>query len=58
MQKILNCMVADIFQIKSAHNFFIKAVFTSAIPTYMNFGTLYNGLLAVFDFVLHSSGEA
>ena len=58
MQKILNCMVAHIFEIKSAHTFFIKAIFTSAILICMNFGTFYNGLLAVFDFVVHSSGEA
>jgi len=51
-------MVAHFFQIKSAHSFFIKAIFTSAIPIYMKFGTLYNGLLAVFDFVVHSGGEA
>jgi hypothetical protein len=51
-------MAAHIFQIKSSHSFFIKAVFTSAIPIYMNLGTFYNGLLAVFYFVVHSSGEA
>jgi len=58
MQKILNCMVAHIFQIQAARSFFIKAIFNSAMPVFMNFGTFCNGLLAVFDFVVHSSGEA